>query len=305
MRTARTLAIGATVLLALGLTSCAVDEGGTGSPTASKSAAPQKVNQKLHDALPDAIKKAGAITAVNNGSFPPYTIVDGAGNLEGATADISVAIGEILGVKIEHTTVDGLASVLGGMDAGRYDLDMGPTGDFKERQAQATFIDWVQEFVVFAVAKGNPQKITDLDSACGKKVAVMASGSAEKVIKAQADTCVTEGKPAVEVQSYKDQPSSILAVQSGRADAFFSSQAPLTYFVEQSDGALELAATGQKNGFDDLHQGALVPKDSPLADIMLKAFQELFDNGTYADIMKAHGLEGNMVHAPGINLGVS
>ncbi|MGO4690561.1 ABC transporter substrate-binding protein [Glaciibacter sp. 2TAF33] len=305
MRTARTIAVGTAVLLALGLTGCAVDEGGTGSPAAAESAAPQKMNQKLHDALPDAIKKAGSITAVNNGSFPPYTIVDGAGSLEGATADISVAIGEILGVKIEHATVDGLASVLGGMDAGRYDLDMGPVGDFKERQAQATFIDWVQEFVVFAVAKGNPQKITDLDSACGKKVAVMASGSAEKVIKTQADKCVTDGKPAVEVQSYKDQPSSILAVQSGRADAFFSSQAPLTYFVEQSDGALELAGTGQKNGFDDLHQGALVPMDSPLVDVMLGAFQELFDNGTYADIMKAHGLEGNMVDAPGINLGVS
>lgn len=305
MRTVRTLAVGATVLLALGLTGCAVDEGSTGTTSAASTADPQKLNQKLHDALPDAIKDAGKIVAVNNGSFPPYTVVEGDGTLNGATADISVAIGEILGVTIEHSTVDGLASVLSGMDAGRYDLNMGPTGDFKERQQQATFIDWVQEFVVFAVAKGNPQKITDLDSVCGKKIAVMASGSAEKVIKSQADKCVVDGKPAVEVQSYKDQPSSILAVQSGRADGFFSSQAPLTYFVEQSDGALELAATGEKNGFEDLHQGALVPKDSPLADIILDAFQELFDNGTYADIMKAHGLGGNMVDAPGVNLGVS
>lgn len=305
MRTTRTLAIGTTILLSIGLTGCVVDEGGAGSPSTASTAAPQKLDQKLHDALPDAIKDAGSITAVNNGSFPPYTIVGGDGTLTGATGDIAVAIGEILGVKIEHSTVDGLASVLSGMDAGRYDLNLGPTGDFKERQEQATFIDWVQEFVVFAVAKGNPKNINDLDTTCGLKIAVMASGSAEKVIKAQAEKCVTDGKPAVEVQSYKDQPSSILAVQSGRADGFFSSQAPLTYFVEQSDGALELAATGQKNGFSDLHQGALVPKDSPLADIMLQAFQQLVDNGTYADIMKAHGLEGNMVDAPGINLGVS
>ncbi|WP_104088323.1 ABC transporter substrate-binding protein [Cryobacterium sp. N19] len=305
MKTARKLTVGAAMLLAIGLAGCAVDEGGTGGPSAASSAGPQELNQKLHDALPEAIQESGKIIAVNNGSFPPYTVVEGDGTLNGATADISVAIGEILGVTIEHSTVDGLASVLSGMDAGRYDLNVGPTGDFKERQEQATFIDWVQEFVVFAVAAGNPQKISDLDSTCGKKIAVMASGSAEKVIKTQADKCVADGEPALEVQSYKDQPSSILAVQSGRADGFFSSQAPLTYFVEQSDGALELAATGEKNGFTDLHQGALVPRDSPLADIMLAAFQELFDNGTYAEIMKAHGLEGNMVEAPGINLGVS
>ena len=305
MRSVRTIAVGATVLLALGLTGCVVDEGETGTPDAGSPAKAQEMNQKLHDALPQEIQDAGTIVAVNNGSFPPYTVVEGNGDLQGATADISVALGEILGVTIEHTTVDGLASVLSGMDAGRYDLNVGPTGDFKERQAQATFIDWVQEFVVFAVAKGNPTEISDLDSTCGKKVAVMASGSAEKVIKTQAEKCATDGAAELVVQSYKDQPSSILAVQSGRADAFFSSQAPLTYFVEQSDGALELTGTGQKNGFEDLHQGALVPKDSPMADVLLEAFQVLFDNGTYADIMKAHGLEDNMVEAPGINLGVS
>ena len=53
-------------------------------------------------------------------------------------------------------------------------------------------------------------------------------------------------RPAVQVESYKDQPTSILSVQSGRADAFFSSEAPLTYFVKQSGGALELAGTDGK-----------------------------------------------------------
>ncbi|MGM0930419.1 MAG: transporter substrate-binding domain-containing protein [Actinomycetota bacterium] len=291
-------------LLALGLTGCAVDSGGTESAAATGVEA-QTLNQELHDALPTDIKEAGKIVAVNNGSFPPYTVVAANGELEGATADLSVALGELLGVEIEHTTVDGLASVLSGMDANRYDLDLGPVGDFKERQEQGTFVDWVQEFVVFAVPAGNPAGITDLDSTCGKRIAVMASGSAEQVIKEQSEKCVEGGNSAVDVQSYKDQPSSVLAVQSERADAFFSSQAPLTYFVQQSNGALELAGTGQKNGFDDLFQGAIVPKDSELADVLLEAFEILFENGTYDQIMENHGLEGNTLDAPGINLGVS
>ncbi|WP_332760642.1 ABC transporter substrate-binding protein [Pseudarthrobacter sp.] len=296
-----------TAVVALALTGCSVDSSPAGSTSgsAASSAAPQAFTQELHDALPDKIKTAKKIVAVNNGSFPPYTIVGANGEMDGATADISHAMGELLGVEIEHVTVDGLASVLGGMAANRYDMDLGPVGDFKERQKQGTFVDWVQEFVVFAVRKGNPAGISDLESTCGKKVAVMASGSAEKVIKAHSEKCTAAGNPAIDVQSYKDQPTAILSVQSSRADAFFSSQAPLTYFVEQANGALELTGTGEKNGFSDLFQGAVVPKDSPMADILLKAFNILYENGTYEKIMKDHKLDGNMIDEPGLNLGVS
>ncbi|MFI6677445.1 ABC transporter substrate-binding protein [Kribbella sp. NPDC050470] len=296
----------------LGVTACTADPvettGAGGNAKAPAAAIPQQqVDKTLHDQLPAKIKASGKIVAVNNGSFPPYVIVgtDKGAPVEGATADLSQAVGQLLGVQIEHTTVDGLASVLSGMQAKRYDLDMGPTGDFVERQQQATFIDYVQEYVVFAVRKGNPKGIEDLDTACGKRVGVMAAGSAEKVIKAQSAKCVTAGKPAIEVQSYKDQPSSILAVQSDRADAFFSSQAPLTYFVSQSGGKLELAGVGKGNGFEDLFQGALVPIGSPLADVLLAALDKLHANGTYDAIMAKWGLEQNKLAKPGLNLGKS
>jgi polar amino acid transport system substrate-binding protein len=307
----RTTAIAVLAASLLGVTACTADPVETsagGDAKAPAAAIPQQqVDKALHAQLPAKIKSSGKIVAVNNGSFPPYVIVgtDERAPIEGATADLSQAISQLLGVQIEHTTVDGLASVLSGMQAKRYDLDLGPTGDFVERQKQATFIDYVQEYVVFAVHKGNPKGIEGLDTACGKRVGVMAAGSAEKVIKAQSDKCVAAGKPAVEVQSYKDQPSSILAVQSDRADAFFSSQAPLTYFVAQSDGKLELAGVGKGNGFEDLFQGALVPLGSPLADVLLAALGKLHANGTYDAIMAKWGLEQNKLAKPGLNLGKS
>lgn len=104
------------------------------------------------------------------------------------------------------------------------------------------------------------------------------------------------------MQSYPDQPTSILAVRSHRADAFFSSQAPLTYFVAQAKGQLELAGVGKSNGFENLYQGSIVGKGSALGGVLLASYQKLFDNGTYATIMKKWGLEANMLRAPGINL---
>jgi hypothetical protein len=61
------------------------------------------------------------------------------------------------GVKIEHATVGGLPALLAGVNAGRYQFAFGPIGDFKEREAANDFVDWVQEFVVFATLKGQSQ----------------------------------------------------------------------------------------------------------------------------------------------------
>lgn len=321
MSRTRTTALSLLAIPALALAACTADpepstggggEGGaSGDSDASTASAAadeveiptQELNEELRAQLPEDIQESGTMVSVNTGSFPPYTIVEGDNEVSGATADFATALEEMLDVTIEHTTIDGLASVLQGMDGGRYDLDIGPIGDFPERQEQATFVDYVQEYVVFAVPTGNPAGIEDISTTCGTRIAVQAAGSAERTIKEQSVTCEENGEEPVEVQSYKDQPSSILAVQSGRADAFFSSQAPLTYFVAQSDGELELTGTGEPNGFDDLFQGAVVPKDSPTADVLLAAFEEMHENGTYDAIMTKWGLDGNTLDEPGINLG--
>ncbi|AMS45186.1 MULTISPECIES: ABC transporter substrate-binding protein [Aminobacter] len=262
----------------------------------------QAQNDDLRARLPQEIRDAGKMIAVNNGSFPPYEIVTGT-ELTGATKDISTAIGELLGITIDHASVAGLPALLSGVNSGRYQFAMGPVGDYPDRQKANDFVDWAREYVVFAVEKGNPSGITSLDATCGKRIAVMAGGSAEKVIKEQSEKCVGASKPAVEVQSFTDQPSSILAVRSKRSDAFFSSQAPLTYFVQQANGQLELAAVGQANGFKDIYQGAVVKKDSPLGGVLLDSFKILKENGTYAQIMKKWGLENNIIDTPGINQG--
>lgn len=282
------------IALALGLTA--------GLAQAAEAIPVQKVDQALHDRLPAEIKSAGKMTSVNNGSFPPYEIVEGPTSMSGASADLTEALAQLLGIKIEHATVSGLSGVLAGIKSGRYQLAIGPIGDYPDRQAKNDFIDFVQEFVVFAVQKGNPSNINGLEDTCGKRIAVMAAGSAEQVIRKQSKACTDAGKPAVTVQSFTDQPSSILAVRSKRSDAFFSSQAPLVWFVEQAHGQLELTGQGKKNGFGDIFQGTVVPKDSALGKVVLDGYKELFANGTYAAIMKKWKLDGNQIAEPGVNL---
>ena len=261
----------------------------------------QTYDAALAARLPETIRTSGVLRNAVNGTFVPYSITKGNNELDGATADFSKALGEILGVKVVHTPLQGLSAVLLGIRSNRYDASIAPVGDFPDREAQSDFVDYVQEYVVFAVAKGNPKKVNDITDTCGLRVSVMAAGSAERTMKAQSESCVKAGKPAVKLMSFEGQAAPLLAVRSGRADAFFSSQAPLTYFVNQDPAHLEIAAAGHKNGFKDLYQGAVVAKGSALGPVLLDAFKILHKNGTYDLIMDKWGLQNNKLAEPALN----
>lgn len=262
----------------------------------------QKTDPALNARLPAAVKEAGVIKNCVIGSFSPYTITRADKSIEGAAMDITKALGEVLGVKIETTKIAGHSATMLGLKSGRFDVSLEPVGDYPDREANYDFVDYVREFVVFAVKKGNPTNIQSLADTCGLKVSVMAAGSAERVIKEQSKVCVKEGKKPVTVLSFEGQAAPAMALTSGRADAFFSSQAPLTYFVSQSGGKLELAAVGKKNGFSDIWQGAVVMKGNPLGPVLLDGMKVLFENGTYKAVMEKWNLGYNQLEAPGMNL---
>lgn len=262
----------------------------------------QKTDPALNARLPAAVKEAGVIKNCVIGSFSPYTITRADKSIEGAAMDITKALGEVLGVKIETTKIAGHSATMLGLKSGRFDVSIEPVGDYPDREANYDFIDYVREFVVFAVKKGNPKNIQSLADTCGLKVSVMAAGSAERVIKEQSKVCVKEGRKPVTVLSFEGQAAPAMALTSGRADAFFSSQAPLTYFVSQSGGKLELAAVGKKNGFSDIWQGAVVMKGNPLGPVLLDGMKVLFENGTYKAVMEKWNLGYNQLEAPGMNL---
>lgn len=56
----------------------------TGPVMADEATIPkQTVNEALRARLPEALRKAGSIVSVNNGSFPPYEIVLGTNEISG------------------------------------------------------------------------------------------------------------------------------------------------------------------------------------------------------------------------------
>jgi polar amino acid transport system substrate-binding protein len=312
MRTAHRLRIGAVTVAVLAVTAVAacsdpsVNEPASPANSAGGASAAASLTEDtaLHNRLPANVISAGKLTVASFNAQPPWTVPSADPNkFTGATADIATALQTLLGVQLQRQALPGLPEILAGISAKRYDFALGPVGDSAASEKQVDVVDWVKEKVVFAVPNGNPKKLQTLDDACGLKVGVIAGGSAETVLQNQTTKCKAAGKPAITIQDFAQQPQAILSVQSGRSDAYFSSEALLTYYVQQSKGALSLALTSQDNGFPNFYQGAVFPKDATqLRDVILDAFKELKTKGVYDAILNKYGLTYSIIDNFGVNL---
>jgi polar amino acid transport system substrate-binding protein len=290
----------APALLAL-LAVAACSGGETAEQTTA--AAPSASAAPLFSELPDKYQDSGVLQSAYTGQYPPFVTYDTDNTtLIGAGEDLRAALEAQLGVTIETTMLDSIPTLLTGVQGGRYDTSMGPVGDTPDKRETVDFIDYVNSRGAFVVAKGNPLDITSLEDVCGHTVAAVSGGSAENKLQDFAAECAGKGEPEATLQSFEDQNTMVLAVQSGRADAAYSGLAVLSYYQQQFTGDLDLVPEPTDVGLGVVPQGMIVLKGDPLGPVLLKAMQAIFDDGTYASVMEKWHLTDLMLPAPAMNL---
>jgi polar amino acid transport system substrate-binding protein len=301
MRLRRLALVG--VLVTATAAGCAAPDAPSSAPTggASTTAAPALTKDDAIAAmLPDAIKSAGTVRVASGVSFPPMEFFDADNKtVLGFDADLGAALGQVLGVKFDfqNTNFDG---ILGGLNAGRYDLALTSMIDKKERQQTADFVDYLKSGVTFMVAKGNPKGITDKLGLCGKTAAVEKSSTGDLSVDDITKECTAAGKPAVKKQPFPDQASAVQALQSGRADAVVALDLTLAYNVKTSPEAFQVDA----KPFGTLPVGIPVPKNNPkLRDAVQAALKKVIDSGTYDTLLAKWNLQNQALKGAPINSG--
>jgi polar amino acid transport system substrate-binding protein len=299
----RSLVLAGVLATATAAAGCAAPDAPSSAPTggASSAAAPALTKDDAIAAmLPDAIKSAGTVRVASGVSFPPMEFFDTDNKtVLGFDADLGAALGQVLGVKFDfqNTNFDG---ILGGLNAGRYDLALTSMIDKKERQATADFIDYLTSGVTFMVAKGNPKGITDKLGLCGKTAAVEKSSTGDLSVDDITKECTAAGKPAVKKQPFPDQASAVQALQSGRADAVVALDLTLAYNVKTSPDAFQVDA----KPFGTLPVGIPVPKTNPkLRDAVQAALKKVIDAGTYDALLAKWNLQNQALKGAPINTG--
>ncbi len=274
--------------------------GGADAPAVPAGPAPADA-PALFAALPAPIQEAGTIRFAGD-SHPPYRTVGPDGTVTGIDADIQDALGRILGVETEIVVVDSLPSALQGMLSDRYDAFNGPVRATAEREQQFDSITWMTTRTSYVVPAGSTAGIADSDDLCGKRVAIVAASVVEGQLAALSEYCQRTGRPAAEVVGLADTNATLLAAQSGRADAAGMTQAAAIDVTTQQQDAYTYVTQTEEQGATTDNLALLVPKSGGLGPVMLDAFEELFASGEYEQIMQKWGLTDVTVPAPVLNV---
>lgn len=303
MRFRHLVTVGA-VSTALVASGCAAPDAATPAPagktTAGGSAAPLTKDDAIAAMLPEAIKSAGTVRVASGVSFPPMEFFDTDNKtVLGFDADLGAALGQVLGVKFDfqNTNFDG---IIGGLNAGRYDLSLTSMIDKKKRQGTVDFIDYLSSGVTFMVAKGNPKGLKDKLDLCGKTAAVEKSSTGDLSVDDITAECTKAGKAAVTKLPFPDQTSAVQALQSGRADAVVALDLTLAYNVKTAPDAFEVAA----KPFGTLPVGIPVPKNDPkLRDAVQAALKKVIASGTYDALLVKWNLQDQGLKDAPLNTG--
>ena len=149
------------------------------------------------------------------------------------------------------------------------------------------------------VPTGNPNSIAGLEDLCGRTVVVTSGSTQVDLANTQSTACTDGGDDAIDLLEVPDDPDAMLAMNSGRADAYLVNTLAGSYAANTSDNADVELIDGV---YDQVFAGFVFPKDSSvLRDAVLAAMQSLIDDGTYAEVMSSYGLENNMVESSVVN----
>jgi polar amino acid transport system substrate-binding protein len=292
--------VAAAAAAALLLTGC-VDNTtpNSGGPSSSSSSSSAAITVAKDDALasqlPASVKSAGQLTVGMDDTYPPNEYKDSNGNPVGWEVDLTNALGQLLGVKINYAIAK-FDNILPSITGGKDDFGMSSFTDTTEREQQVDFINYYQAGISWASAKG---KTVDPNNACGLKVAVQSTTYEDTdEVPAKSKACTDAGKPAIQTLRYDTQDAATTAVVLGQADAL-SADSPVTaYAIKATNGKLQKAG----DVFDVAPYGVPVAKNSKLTPVLQMALQKLVDDGVYMKILDKWGVQDGAAKTIEINL---
>ena len=287
-----------TAIAASGLAACGSnDDSSTSSSTPAAASTTASTTPSTAIAVPDAIKSKGTLTVAADASYAPNEFFGSDGRtVQGMDADLAQAIGKTLGlrVKVQNAGFDG---IIPGLAAGKFDLGMSSFTDTKERERTVDFVTYFSAGTSFYTKASGGTDVSGLADLCGKTVAVEKGTTQGDDATAQGKKCKAAGKGDVKVSTFPDQNGANLAISSGRAQIGMADSPVADYQVKQSNGQFKTVGTP----YGTAPYGIAIPKNSGLADPVLKAVKELISNGQYKAILTRWGIQDGAITDPVIN----
>ena len=251
----------------------------------------------LQAKYPD-LKGKKLVNAINPHT-PGYEAIDpkDPSKYVGFDIDLGEQIGECLGFTLTYKAVT-FAALLTTLSSGQADIVISDIYATEERAKAADFITYSKVFDGVLVAKGNPKKITGINtSMCGAAAAENTGYVEVPLIQALVPQCKAEGKPEPTIQLYDNNANCIQAILAGRADTYVNDVNTVDQAVKANPDKLEKAIAVTI----PYSVGIAVPKDKPkFREAVHAAMVEIHKSGDQAALLKKWGLDPNNLMEPGL-----
>jgi polar amino acid transport system substrate-binding protein len=256
---------------------------------------------KLAAEVPGKIRHSGALTVALDATYAPDEFIATNGHtIIGMDADLIVAIGQVLGLKVNPVNAT-FATIIPGLQSGKFNVGISSMTDRRSREKVVDFVDYFKAGESFYVPSSSSLKLNGLASLCGHKVSVE-NGTTEQSDAALANSkCKAAHKPGVSVDSFTDQNGANLAVASGRDQLGFADSQVAAYIVKQSNGVFKLDG----KAFEVAPYGIALPKGNGMAKPVLGALKELIHDSIYRQILNKWGTHPGAISNPTIDGAVS
>lgn len=302
----RAFAVITAVGLAAGLSACTnANDLTTGSAKAKSQGYDVSSITKQDDIaalLPEgALGSDGVLDIGASTDYAPAEFLDANGKPIGYDADLTQALGKVLGVDAQmHTaSFDSIIAKVGT----EYDAGISSFSITNERMQNVDMVQYVEVGSQFNVAKGNPKGIDSSDhlNLCGKVVGVQTGTAQADAMDADSQACAAAGQAPIDVRSYDKQAEATSALVGSTVDATYSDSTVAGYAVETTDGAVETLGEVE----DAAPQGVVLKKNAETAAAIKAALQYLMDKGILDEILQSWGVEGAALKEATINPAVS
>jgi polar amino acid transport system substrate-binding protein len=306
----KSLGVGLAVVCLVGTAACGSSKKSSSSSTTSSTPATASTSStssstpavsadpSVEKLVPASIKSKGTLTVAADASYAPDEFVGPDGHtVVGMDADLSKAIGQVMGLKVDVVNAT-FATIIPGLSSGRYDMGASSFTDTKAREKTVDFVDYANVGESFYTKASGGASIGTIADICGKTVAVESGTTEEGDAKTQGGKCTKAGKPSVKVLVFNTQTEANLAVSSGRAQLGFADTPVAAYQVKQAGGLFKLIGAP----YAPAPYGLAIPKQTKLAPAVLAAVKALDSDGTYAKIFAHWGLQGIEIPASQVKI---
>lgn len=223
-------------------------------------------------ATPPTLTK-GVLKIGMEGTYPPFTYKDAAGNLTGFDVDIAKAVAAKLGLKPEFVLTE-WSGILAGLQANKYDVIVNQVAITPERQKTIAFstpyVYSTPQIIVKKAGTFNPKTLADLK---GRRVGSSLGSNYEAQLKAAG---------GINVVTYPGAAEVLADLAAGRIDAGYNDKLLVNYLIKSQNLPIRGAGTGQPDSM-----GIAMKKNNvALKAAIDKALLQIKADGTYAKISR-------------------